>query len=685
MKYWWQDCDWRMIQTNLRETDMADIDAERFAADLKRFSATVVLINAAGIIASYPTTLPFHFQSPHLTGDSLADIIRVCHREGIRVLARTDFSKIRRALYEEHPSWAYRTAAGDIVDFEGDVHACINGEYQHILALEIIRECLTAHEFDGIFFNMAGYQVRDYANRYHGICHCDACRRLFRERYGLALPEKEDRADPVFRAYRRFQQETVEEHNARVCELIRGIRPDILINRDVYTLDTGMIRQECNTALDRPLPHWPYAGSENTKWVRASFPGYLSSNTSVDFWDFPTRHVAVSPVQQETRLWQNLANAGQLDYYLIGRLDNHDDRSGYEGVARVFSHHRKHAALYRDNVSVARTALLTQDHWGGFGSDTEAAGLYRMLTEGHHLFDVVFLSRISEVDLGKYDTLVVPGLEAIGEREARLLDGFVAAGGRMLCTGRTGRFDGDGEERETPVLSCMGLLGPGLAQSARGAYFQIDVSEQAVFGRFGETRLVAIDGDYVYADYEPEVQRMLRMIPPQPFGPPERCYPRFQAGDNPGAVLHRYGEGVCLTLPWFPGRLFHRQGYPNTMQVVLDLLENLLGVQPVRTDLPPMVEITLTRTSVPGALLLHLVNQTGHFGNSFYPPVEISAAVCTVPVPERPVQVTSLTSGEDLLFDWAAGELTVQPRMIGICEAIRIQLPQPGLTGGSHE
>ena len=75
MANWWEGYPWRMIQTNLREIDMLDIDAPRFVADLVAFKATVVLINAAGISASYPTRLPFHYQGPYLKGDSLADII----------------------------------------------------------------------------------------------------------------------------------------------------------------------------------------------------------------------------------------------------------------------------------------------------------------------------------------------------------------------------------------------------------------------------------------------------------------------------------------------------------------------------------------------------------------------------------------------------------------------------------
>ena len=192
-------------------------------------------------------------------------MIDVCHREGIRVIARTDFSKIRREVYEQHPEWAYRTPAGEIVDYNGDVHACINGGFQREYMLEILRETLTELPVDGIYFNMAGYQTRDYSGVYHGICHCENCRRMFREQYGMELPKREDMADPAYRRYLEFKKETEAEHGRRVCEMIRSIRPDILIHRDTYTTDSAYMREEDSTALDRGLPYWQYIGSEQSK------------------------------------------------------------------------------------------------------------------------------------------------------------------------------------------------------------------------------------------------------------------------------------------------------------------------------------------------------------------------------------------------------------------------------------
>ncbi len=160
MSNWWQGYPWRLIQTNLREIDMLDISAEQVVRDMQAFDANILMINAAGIIASYPTDLPFHFQSPYLQGDSLAEIIDACHAADIRVFARTDFSKVRRPIYEANPEWAYVSPAGEIVDYNGDVACCLNGDFQQVYMFKILEELLSTHDFDGIFFNMGGYQTQ---------------------------------------------------------------------------------------------------------------------------------------------------------------------------------------------------------------------------------------------------------------------------------------------------------------------------------------------------------------------------------------------------------------------------------------------------------------------------------------------------------------------------------------------
>src|SRR5690606_1363144 len=273
---------------------MSDIRAEQVVADLQRFKATLLMINAAGIIASYPTDLPFHFQSPYLTGASLAQIIDACHAAGIRLVARTDFSTVRRPIFEEHPDCAYRTAAGDVADYNGDIATCLNGAYQQDYALQIMEECLTKLPFDGIFFNMGGYQTRDYSGNYYGPCQCENCQRKFDQMFGLSLPKTEDMEDPVYRKYVQFKNATRRAHHEKVYNFISSRWPHVAIANH-REFGKGFIRQESNTAIERPLPHWQYNASDNTKWATTNYPDMVSSNTTVDFIDFPYRHVAVSP------------------------------------------------------------------------------------------------------------------------------------------------------------------------------------------------------------------------------------------------------------------------------------------------------------------------------------------------------------------------------------------------------
>ena len=110
-----------------------------------------------------------------------------------------------------------------------------------------------------------------------------------------------DATDPVVRKYRVFQQQTLKAHHEKVYNFITNLRPDVCIANH-REFGRGFNRMESNTGMDRALPHWQYSASDNTKRAVCSYPEMVSSNTTVDFINFPYRHVAVSPHQQALRL-----------------------------------------------------------------------------------------------------------------------------------------------------------------------------------------------------------------------------------------------------------------------------------------------------------------------------------------------------------------------------------------------
>jgi hypothetical protein len=200
----------------------------------------------------------------------------------------------------------------------------------------------------------------------------------------------------------------------------------------------------------------------------------------------------------------------------------------------------------------------------------------------------------------------------------------------------------------------------------------LSVMDKGAFPQLADVDLLYLDGPYVYAEYAEGAQAHLSLIPPQNYGPPERCYAEIET-DHPGFVVHSFGAGQGIYLPWLPGALFHRQGYPNTTWFIADLLENVAGLTPIGGNLSPMVESTHFGSKTGAYDLLHLVNGSGHFGASFFAPVPMHGLRLELPLARRPTAVRSLVHGKDYDHQWQGGTLTVTVPLLELFDAVRIE------------
>jgi hypothetical protein len=203
----------------------------------------------------------------------------------------------------------------------------------------------------------------------------------------------------------------------------------------------------------------------------------------------------------------------------------------------------------------------------------------------------------------------------------------------------------------------------------RSSYFKL--ADKRAFPHFADTDLIYNGDLYIYAAYAEQAKPRLNLIPPHPFGPPERCY-YTQVTDWPGFVEHGYGQGKAIYLPWLPGALFHRQGYPNTTDFIADLLTQVAGLAPVGDNLPPMVEVTHFASRGGEFQLLHLVNGSGHFGNSFFAPVPMADLVVVITSAREPHSVKSLVHGQPYNYTWQAGQLTILIPKMELFDAVQI-------------
>lgn len=651
MEHWWTGFPWRMLQTNLREIDMEDIDAARFARDAKEFGATAVTVNAAGIVASYESKLPFHTKSEHLHGDSLGEIVDACHREGLRVIARTDFSKIRYPLYELHPDWVFRTAKGEIFNCNGDVQVCPSGWYASEGVREILRELFSRFDFDGIFFNMSGAFVTGYDGTYYGPCMCERCRELYKKATGLDAPSGDPR-DPAFMRYVGFQTKLIGENKKKQYELIKSIAPEAAVNGFDYR------RCECNTDIGHGA--WVYGASSN---ARSGGRRQIIDDAGTDFIAFRYRHTGVSPALAELRQWQNLANGGGLSYFIMGRLDNHRDVASFAPVKKVFAFHKAHEELYTGLVSAAQVVLARGGAMGR--NEPEADGWVHALTEAHVPFDEVKAGELTPELLKDKKVLLLCDVKNLSPVQTEFVDGFAESGGTVVATGGTGLQ----EKTREALVRCLGVRNAG--EHRRGlmsSVAEVAEGEAALFPRSVNAPYIAVGGDFWASECEEETRQYLRLVPEQLYGPPERCYPT-EFSTFPGVTVHSYGAGQGIRVPWLIGSFYYNEGWENTRNLMEDILFELCGLRDLTPSLSPMVELTLARKE--NTLVCQLVNASGCFANRFFPPLPVRDIRLELPMLQAG-RVYALNGGQ-VSVDTAGDRLVLTLNELREYEAVVIE------------
>ena len=609
-KHWWQGYPWRMVQTNFREIDMADIDAETYASDLADFGATVVTLNAGGILASYESKLPYHMVSKYLTGSSLKEMVDACHAKGIRVIARMDFSKIPYAVYEQHPDWAFRTANGGIINQNGFVQTCQNSEYQQEKVMEILKELLTTHPFDGVYCNMSGFVATGYDGSIYGFCTCDRCKAGFKAAFNMDAPDKMDMRNPAMMRYMGFQSGAGKKLRAKMNAVIKSVSEEIAVDKVDY------LRSESHTDIDIPI--WVYSASSNAR--QTVFGGQVSDNASVDYMGFRYRESSVSAGVSELRQWQNLANAGSTSVYVIGRLDNHRDKSTFESHKNVFRFHKEHEDIVVGRTSAAEVLLVAKGQAGR--SDPESYGWIRALTACHVPFDEVKPGGVTEAALTGKKVVIVADAKDLQPAHCTLLDAFAENGGTLVVSGDSG-VRGD-----VASLKSLGVARVLEKKKTMSTVFTLSASDAEVLTRSAAAPVIAPGAEIRVCEYAPGVKQYLHTEPEPFYGPPEIAYHTAET-ENPGLTVNVYGSGKAVYFPWFCGSFYHNEGYTNTLNIMQDVLFEICNLPQLAPGLHESVELVLSKKD--NKTVVSLINGSGYFGNSFFKPIPMTNIALHIP------------------------------------------------------
>ena len=435
---WWNRTPIRLLQTNFPMIH-AGMDLDDYVKTLTDASANALLFNTGGIVASYQTKLPFQYRNPYMGDkDFVKELIGKAHENGIRYIARFDFSRIHPSIAGARPEWLYVGSGGQNLEFNGMVSTCINGGYYQEYAFEILKEVIDNYPIDGIFFNMMGYTGPTYAGVHHGICQCENCRKRFKTYSGLDLPKNYD--DPAISEYRKFQRETSSELYLKVTDFIREQNPELVIY-NYNDVGTSWIASESGADM-RPGIDDIYHATGNVKRTLGSYKDRNPVNLIMGFQAIGYRSIMSSPNLLRSWMLQDMLHGAPVGFVVVGTYYHYECREFIPILHDLYGIHRKYEKLFTNVQSRSRIALIN-----GRGS-AEAQGMVQLLSEEHIPFDIIHQAQLGTGrpprDLEEYVLLILNHVTDMSDPFVEMIDGYVENGGKILATGAPSINDENG-------------------------------------------------------------------------------------------------------------------------------------------------------------------------------------------------------------------------------------------------
>src|SRR6266404_3374106 len=106
----------RCGQINFNERDPEILNIQEWLDYWTGLKLDALLLNAGGIMAFYPTQIPYHHKSAFLgTRDLFGDFAKATKARGIRVVARLDCNYAYEDAFKAHPGWFEQKDNGEAV------------------------------------------------------------------------------------------------------------------------------------------------------------------------------------------------------------------------------------------------------------------------------------------------------------------------------------------------------------------------------------------------------------------------------------------------------------------------------------------------------------------------------------------------------------------------------------------
>lgn len=648
----------RWGQINITEMDPIQYDISWWRNFWKETGTEGVVINAGGIVAYYPTKIPFHKQAQYLQGrDLFGELCNAAHEDGLVVFARMDSNRAHEEFYRAHPDWFALDKNNQPYKAADLYISCVNSPYYKEHIPSVLTEISNMYKPEGFTDNSWSGLGRE------SICYCENCKKSFYDKTGHAIPLVKNWDDPAYQKWIRWNYDRrleIWDLNNRTTKAAGGKhciwsgmnsgslsgqartfrdfkeickRAEIIMLDDQSRNDLGGFQRNGDTGkLIHGILGWD-------KLVPESMAMYQQGR--------PQFRIASKP-EPEARMWMVAGAAGGIQpwWHMISAY--HEDRRMYHTPGPFLKWYGQNQQYLINRKPIANVGVVwSQENIDFYGRDNAGELVevpWRGMTEALRQAKIPYLPVHAdhiERDSNQFSVLILPNLAVMTSSQIAGVRKFVENGGSLIATGVTSLYDEKGQIRsdfalgdlfgahfqgssdsESELQKLGGSvyhsylrLNPELRAQVRGPHISsepaISKPRHSVLQGFEETDILPFGGHLQPLKLDPGAEVLMTFIPQFPIYPPETAWMRTPKTDIPGLVLNtRSGNSRVAFLPADIDRQFGHFNLPDHGT----LLENLVRWA-VKDSLPLKVEGAIGLHDYHlyqqgNKLVLHVVNLT---------------------------------------------------------------------------
>jgi hypothetical protein len=669
------------------ENDPGRYDPQFWLDYFARTHCDAVTLSAGGVVAFYPTRVPFHRSSAWMKEgmDPFGELANACRQRGLLVLARVDPHAVYDDARAAHPEWI-------AVDERGQPRrhwanpdmwvTCALGPRNFENVTEIVREIATLYDVQGIF-----------ANRWagSGMCYCETCRRNFKAAAGKDLPgpspDDTARRDHIFWRRQRLR-ELWDVWDAAIGSARPGAR---FIPNGPPGLDSAArapflaVDHQARRGLTAP---WDFGRS--AKQYRAVMGGKpLAGLFSVGVEEAYRWKDSVQS-GPEIRLWalDGIANGFRPWFTKFSGVLY--DRRWLATVEDLYVWHHKNERYLRNEAPLARVAVVyseqTRDFYGKDAAearvDDHLKGMYHALVEARVPFEMVNDTRLDAADVDRFKLVVLPNVAALSGAQCRRLATYVDRGGSLLATFETSLYDEAGAPRKDFGLrDVLGVSFDGqVDRRIQNSYLALDAEARRthpLLAGLQDAPRIINSVQRVRVRPRGEFPSPVTLIPSYPDLPMEHVFPRVEKTDERQVYLREQGTSRIVYFPGDLDRTFWEVLAPDHGRLLANAVQWAANeTPPVTVAGPGLFDVTAWRQK--DSLTVHLVNLTNAM--AMKGPVREFVAVgpmtvtVRLPAGARARRVALLVAGTAPKADEAGGALTVTVPSVRDHEVVAVDL-----------